>query len=137
MALFFEFLVQEWILVAALLSVVALFFNLESRRSGKNLTPQQAINLVNSEEGVFVDLRDAAEFGKGHISEALNIPATKLDERVAELDKYRQKPIILVCKMGQATGAVGKKLNAKGFDQVYRMGGGMTEWSACQLPLVK
>ena len=109
----------------------------ESRKSGQSLTPQQAINLVNAEDGVFLDLRESAEFGKGHIANALNIPATKLDGRVAELEKFKDKPLVLVCKMGQSSGAVGKKLGALGYSRVYRMTGGMMEWGHSQLPLVK
>lgn len=137
MALFIEFLAQQWILAGALVVCVALFFNHESRKSGKSLTPQQAITMVNAEEGVFVDLRDHAEFGKGHIVDAINIPVSKLDERIAELETFREKPVVLVCKMGQQAGSAGKKLGTLGFSQVYRMGGGMMEWSSSQLPLVK
>jgi rhodanese-related sulfurtransferase len=109
----------------------------ESRKSGESLTPQQAINLLNREEGVFLDLRESAEFGKGHIANAMNIPAGKVDGRIAELDKFREKPIVLVCKMGQHSSPVGKKLRAEGYAKVYRMSGGMMEWSQLQLPLVK
>lgn len=113
-----------------------LFYH-ESRKSGQSLSPQQAINLVNREDGVFVDLRDSKEFGQGHIVDALNIPAGKLEGRLAELEKYRDKPIVLVCKMGQSSSAAGKTLKAQGFSQVFRMSGGMMEWGTMQLPLVK
>jgi len=135
--LFLEFLAQQWILASALAVAVIMLFYHESRKSGQSLSPQQAINLVNRQDGVFVDLRDSKEFGQGHIVDALNIPASKLDGRVAELEKYRDKPIVLVCKMGQNSGAAGKTLKAKGFSQVFRMSGGMMEWGTMQLPLVK
>jgi rhodanese-related sulfurtransferase len=137
MDLFIEFASQQWILVGALVVAVALFFNHETRKSGHSLSPQQAINRVNADDGVFVDLRDAGDYGTGHIVDALSIPASKLDARLAELEKYREKPIVLVCKMGQHSGAAGKKLNAQGFSEVYRMTGGMMEWGNLQLPLVK
>ena len=124
-------------LVGGLLATAALLWLHESRKSGQSLTPQQAITLVNREDGVFLDLRDSNDFGGGHIANALNIPASKLEGRVAELEKYREKPIVLVCKMGQHSGAVGKQLQDKGFPRIYRMSGGMTEWGQLQLPLVK
>lgn len=136
MALIFEFLAQQWILVAALLAVIAMLIMHEGRKSGPSLTPQQAINLVNAEQGVFLDLRDAAEFSKGHIVDAVNIPSTKLPERMAELEKYKNKPIVLVCKMGQQAGAAGKQLKAAEYTQVYKMTGGMMEWGNLQLPKV-
>ncbi len=137
MALVLEFLAQQWILAVALAVAVGLLFNHESRKSGRTLSPQQAITLVNAEQGAFLDLRDSGDYGRGHIVDALNIPTAKLDARVAELEHLRDKPLILVCKMGQNSGAVGKKLGAQGFSRIYRMAGGMMEWGNMQLPLVK
>ncbi|MEQ9463687.1 MAG: rhodanese-like domain-containing protein [Haliea sp.] len=137
MALFLEFFLQQWVLFAALLAVVVMLVVHEARKSGPSLTPQQAINLVNAEEGVFVDLRDAAEYKAGHIVDAVHIPAAKLGARVDELDRFRQRPVVLVCKMGQSAGAAGKQLKAAGFEKVYKMGGGMMEWGNLQLPTVK
>ncbi|NND69040.1 MAG: rhodanese-like domain-containing protein [Halioglobus sp.] len=136
MALFFEFLEQEFLLVGALLAVIVMLVLHESRRSGPSVTPQQAINLVNGEDGLFLDLRDAGDYKQGHIVGAVNIPATKIADRMAELEKYRDKPIILVCKMGQQAGAAGKQLKAANYEKVYKMTGGMMEWSNLQLPTV-
>lgn len=136
MALFLEFLAQQWILVIALLAVIIMLVLHEARKSGPSLSPQQAINLVNNQQGVFVDLRDGAEYKKGHIVDALHIPASKVADRMAELEKFRDKPIVLVCKMGQQSGAAGKQLKAGNFDKVYKMSGGMLEWTNLQLPTV-
>lgn len=136
MALFLEFLAQEWILALALLVVVIMLFLHEARKSGPSVSPQQAIGLINSEQGIFLDLRDAAEYKQGHIVEALNIPASKLQARMAELEKYRDRPVVLVCKMGQQASAAGKQLKASGFTRVYKMTGGMMEWRNLQLPTV-
>jgi rhodanese-related sulfurtransferase len=136
MALFLEFLTQQWILVAALSSVVIMLFMHETRKSGPSLSPQKAINMVNAEQGVFLDLRDAADYKQGHIVDAVHIPSARLAERMAELEKYRNKPIILVCKMGQQASAAGKQLKGNNFEQVYKMTGGMMEWSNLQLPTV-
>lgn len=136
MAIFLEFLTQQWILAAALLAVIIMLVLHEARKSGPSLTPQQAINLINAEQGVFLDLRDAADYNKGHIVDAMHIPAGKLVDRIAELEKYRNKPIVLVCKMGQQSGAAGKQLKAQNFERVYKMSGGMMEWGNLQLPTV-
>ena len=136
MALFFEFLAQQWILAAALLAVVVMLFMHETRKSGTSLSPQQAINLVNAEKGVFVDLRDTADYRAGHIVDAMHIPTSKLMNNTGLLENYRDKPIVLVCKMGHSAGAIGKKLNADGYENVNIMTGGMMEWSNLQLPVV-
>ena len=136
MDLFLEFVAQQWILVAALLAVAAMLLLHETRKSGPSVSPQQGINLVNNSDGVFLDLRDAADFKQGHIVDALHIPAAKVTARVAELEKYKSRPIVLVCKMGQQASAAGKQLKAEGYEQVYKMSGGMMEWRNLQLPTV-
>jgi rhodanese-related sulfurtransferase len=136
MALFLEFLAQQWILAAALSVVIVMLFMHETRKSGPSLSPQKAINMVNAQQGVFLDLRDAADYKQGHIVDAVHIPSARLGERMAELEKYRNKPIILVCKMGQQASAAGKQLKGNNFEQVYKMTGGMMEWSNLQLPTV-
>lgn len=137
MALFLEFLAQQWILVAALLAAVGMLVFHESRKAGPSLTPQQAINLVNAEQGVFLDVRDGGDFKQGHIADALHIPAAKVPDRLAELDKHRDRPIVIVCKMGQQAGVAGKQLRAAGYNKVYKMAGGMLEWGNLQLPTVR
>jgi rhodanese-related sulfurtransferase len=93
--------------------------------------------MVNTEQGLFLDLRDAADYKQGHIVDALHIPASKLPDRMHELEKYRNRPIVLVCRMGQQAGTAGRQLREKGFDRVYRMSGGMMEWGNLQLPTVR
>lgn len=136
MALFLEFVAQQWIQFLALLVLVVMLVLHEARKSGPSLSPQEAINLVNAEGGVFLDLRDAGDYKKGHIANAINIPAAKLPDRMVELEKYSEKPIVLVCKMGQQSGAAGKQLRAANYSRVYKMSGGMMEWSNLQLPTV-
>lgn len=123
-------------MVSALVVLVIMYFYGESRRAGPTLSPQEVINLINNESAVIVDLRDSKDFQAGHIVDAKNIPASKVEARLAELEPHRGKPIILVCKMGQQSTAAGKQLAAKGFEKVFRMSGGMMEWGSSQLPLV-
>lgn len=137
MAQFFEFVAQQWMLVGALLTCIALLLFHESRKAGSSLSPQQLSVLINREDAVVVDLRDAADFRQGHIVNAINIPHAKVNERIGDLEKYKEKPLVLVCKMGQHSGGIGKQLTAKGFARVHRLGGGMAEWQHMQLPLVK
>ena len=136
MALILEFVSQQWILIAALSAVVFMLFFHESRKSGPALSPQQAITMVNAQQGLFLDIRDAGDYKQGHIVDALHLPAAKLETRIGELEKHKSKPIVLVCKMGQQASAAGKTLKANGFEHVYKMTGGMMEWSNLQLPTI-
>jgi rhodanese-related sulfurtransferase len=137
MALFLEFLSQQWQLASALLVCVMMLAFHESRRGGKKVSPHQLVALVNGQQAAVVDLRDPAEFRKGHIVDAINIPVAKVGDRMGELEAIREKPLVLVCKIGQNASTVGKQLSAKGFTNVYRLAGGMSEWQVSQLPVVK
>lgn len=135
--IYIEFLSQQWLLVFALLTCLMLLLVSESRRGGKTVSAQQMVKLINNEQATVIDLREAAEFRKGHIVDAVNLPYGKVDERWGELEALRERPLILVCKMGQFSSAIGKRLLGKGFTKVYRLAGGLGEWQASQLPLVK
>ena len=119
--------------LAATLIMLALH---ESRKAGPALSINEAVQLINVEGGVFLDIRDAGDFARGHITDALHIPAASLADRYAELEKFRDKPIVVVCKMGQSAGPATKTLRAQGFDRAQKLSGGMMEWDAQKLPVV-
>jgi rhodanese-related sulfurtransferase len=137
MALFFEFIGQQWMLITAFLVLATLLMMYEARKAGPTLTPQQLSHMMNKQGGVVVDVRDSKEFGAGHIVDSVNIPANKLNDRMVELEKHKTVPIIVVDKQGTASSAPGKALKAAGYQQVYRLTGGMLEWKGQNLPLVK
>ncbi|EED35555.1 rhodanese domain protein [Luminiphilus syltensis NOR5-1B] len=134
--LLIQFITQEWLLVLALAATLTMLFLHEKRKAGPAVSCQQAINMVNSEEGVFLDIRDGAEFKKSHIVDAVHVPLTKLAGRVGELEKYQEKPVIVVCKLGQSAGSATKTLRGLGFTRAHKMSGGMMEWQAQKLPVV-
>ncbi|MEZ5539157.1 MAG: rhodanese-like domain-containing protein [Pseudomonadales bacterium] len=134
MAQFLTFISQQWMLVSLLLSLVGLYLWNENRRAGAGVSIHQLTHQVNNANAVVVDLREPKEFREGHVVDAINIPYAKLAERMAELDKAR--PVVLVDKMGQHSATVGRTLRQAGY-QVSRLNGGMSEWTASNLPVVK
>tara|TARA_B100001939_G_scaffold261167_1_gene228237 strand:+ start:912 stop:1334 length:423 start_codon:yes stop_codon:yes gene_type:complete len=134
--LIFQFLGEQWVLVVGLMMVLTLLVLHETRKAGPSLSISEAVQLVNSEGGVFLDIRDAADFARGHITDALHIPAASLAGRSAELEKFREKPVVVVCKMGQSSGPATKTLRSQGFSRAQKLAGGMMEWDAQKLPVV-
>ena len=134
--LIFQFLGEQWVLVVGLMMVLTLLVFHETRKAGPSLSISEAVQLVNSEGGVFLDIRDAADFARGHITDALHIPAAALAGRSAELEKFREKPVVVVCKMGQSSGPATKTLRSQGFSRAQKLAGGMMEWDAQKLPVV-
>ena len=133
----FEFIGNHPILVGAFVVILALFVRNEVARGGRSVTPQELVNLVNRDGAVVIDVRDANEYAQGHIVDAVNVPHAALATRVKELEKYKQKPVVLACKMGQHAGAAGTVLRKAGFADVARLKGGVAEWRNQSLPVVK
>jgi rhodanese-related sulfurtransferase len=133
---FFVFVAQEWILVSALIVLVYFYYWRERSKSGVPLSAHEATLLLNKDAAVIVDLREAADFRAGHIVNSLNIPYNKIIGDTSELTTHKDKILILVDKLGQHAGTVGRKLGKEGF-QVRRLSGGISEWQSQNLPLSK
>jgi len=133
----FEFVANHPFLIGTFALLLALFVRNETRRGGQGVSPQQLVNLVNKDGAVVVDVREPKEFAAGHIVAAVNIPHGTLPSRVSEIEKFKDKPVALVCKMGQHAGAAGTVLRKAGFQNVMRLSGGMIEWRNQNLPVVK
>ncbi len=134
---FLEFIGNHPFLVGTFVLLLALFVRNETRRGGRSVSPQQLVDLVNREGAVVVDIRERKEFQAGHIVDAVNIPNASLEGRLDELKKFRERPIVVACKMGQSSGAAGTLLRKQGFENVSRLAGGMVEWRNQNLPVVK
>ena len=137
MVQFLEFISNHLVLASMwIVTLVAIFFY-HKRTSASSVGPQEAVMLINRNNAVVVDVRDRKEFDSGHIVDSLNIPLSKLKQRLNELTKHKQKPLIVVCKIGQHSGEAAKVLQEAGHDQVVRLSGGLSEWKAQSLPLVQ
>ena len=124
--------------------LVGLFFTLvvalivtERKKGGESITSQTLVRLVNKDNAVVIDLRDKNDYTGGHIAGAVNLPYGSYATRGEELNLYKDRPVILVCKIGQHSSAIGSKLIKAGFLDIKRLSGGMTEWVGASLPVVK
>jgi len=100
------------------------------------ISPQEAIQLINHQEAVVIDLRNETTFTTGHILGAMNIPTASIEKKLNSLQKFLSKPIILVCHAEHDTPKVAAQLNKQGF-KVFLIQGGLQEWRRSGLPLVK
>lgn len=132
---FFIFISEQWVAVSVLLILIYLFAYTEQKKAGKQISVHDVTSLINSDQGVLVDVRDSKAYQSGYIASAINIPLANLEGRMVELEKYRDKTVVLVDKLGQHSASAGRKLKAAGFD-VRRLQGGMGEWRSQSLPVV-
>ena len=134
---FFTFLGNHPMLAGSFAILLVLFIRNEMNRGGTGISTQKLVDMVNREEAVVVDLRDKKEFDQGHLVGSLNVPYASIETRVDELTKYKERPLVLVCRMGQHAGAAGTILRKKGFANVSRLTGGFMEWRNQNLPVVR
>ena len=130
------FIDNIFLLTIVLVSGGALLWPLLTQR-GKRATPQDVTLLINRSKATIVDVRDAKEFAEGHLPEARNIPLAELDKRIGELDKFKSKSVVVVCKTGARASAAAAKLAKAGFTDVVNLDGGVAAWQKAGLPLAK
>ena len=106
-------------------------------RGIKEVDTAGALQLINHKNAIVLDVREPKEYDTGHVLNAKLIPLGKLKERMGELEKYRDKPIVVMCRSGNRSGTACFLLGKQGFAQAYNLAGGVQAWQKINLPLVK
>lgn len=133
-----EFIKQNLFLIAlAAISGALLLAEFVRGRSGAGLSAVDATLLINRDNAVIVDLRDATDFAAGHLAGARNIPFAELEKRSGELARFKAKPLILVCQSGTRSSKAVAQLSKAGFEKADSLGGGIAAWQKDGYPLVK
>ena len=100
------------------------------------MAPADAVRLANS-GALLLDVRNSEEYEAGHIIEARHLPAAELAAKAETLKKYKEKPVVVYCESGMASGTAARALRAGGFNKVVTLRGGLQSWRQENLPLVK
>ena len=133
-----KFIIDNWMLISvALASGGMLLWPVIQGASASGLTSAQAVQLINRERAVVVDVSETEEFAAGHVGGAKNVPVGQLEQRLPEVVKNKGVPLILVCASGsRANRALGiaKKL---GYDKAQVLAGGLKSWKEANLPIEK
>lgn len=102
---------------------------------GRQVGAAAAVQLINRANALVLDVREPAEYASGHIIGSRNIPLGQLAERKKELERYRAKPIVLVCQTGVRAGRASGDLGREGFAEVSVLEGGIAAWQQAAMPL--
>ena len=135
-----EFAGNHPFLVIAFATLLALVFFNELKIATQrfaSLTPAAAVQLMNNEDVVVVDVREPAETVGGKIAKAIQIPSSSMAQRIGELEKHKKKTLLVYDKTGSRAGLACKELSKNGFDKVYSLNGGLAAWQEAHLPLSK
>lgn len=132
-----KFIIDNIFLIAlALLSGGALVAH-TLQRVGAKVTALQATQLINQGKTLVLDVRSAEDFAAGHIRDAKNIPLKELKTRIAELEKFKARPVVVVCNKGLQSTKAASILKKEGFEEAVSLLGGMEDWKSQSLPLAK
>src|SRR5512139_1814949 len=96
-----------------------------------------ALQLINHKNALILDVREEQEYNSGHLLNAKLIPLGKLHGRIGELERYREQPIVVMCRSGQRSASACALLGKQGFGQAYNLAGGVVAWQKSNLPLEK
>lgn len=126
-------------IIIALLSGFMLLWSMFGNRIRgiKEVDYTGALQLINHKDALILDVREESEYRSGHLLKARLIPLGSLKERIGELEKYRDKPIVVVCRSGNRSGSACAMLGKQGFAQAYNLAGGVMDWQKHNLPLEK
>lgn len=133
-----KFIIDNWYLIAiAAASGGLLLWPVLQGATLAGIAPTAAIQLINREKAVVVDVCEVEEFAQGHIVGSKNIPLGELEAKLAQAVKNKALPLVLVCQTGARSGravAMAKKL---GYEQAQSLAGGLKAWKAANLPVEK
>lgn len=133
-----SFIINHWILFLALFTILALLaasYFTDRLLGFKDLAPPEATRMINQQNAVIVDVREEKEFKEGHIVNAVHIPLSQFEPQIKKLEKARGKPLIVTCDNGQRSARAAALLRKQGFEQVFKLGGGLQAWRGANYPL--
>jgi len=136
-----EFVTNNLILFAALFGVLIMLIKAEldhQANKGLVISPATAIRLMNNEEdALIIDIRAEADYKKGHIKGAKNIPLTDMAANLDKYATYKNNSVLIYCNSGNSATRAIKLLKAAGFEKIKNLGGGIAAWKEANMPLSK
>ena len=97
----------------------------------KLIPPEQVYEMLKSDSPpLIIDVRERLELGgnPGKIEGARNIPIGELVSSINEIEEFRDKTVITVCRSGGRSYTAAQILMQAGFTYIYSMEGGMIAW---------
>ena len=123
----------------AVASGVMLLWPLVTRpfRASFDIGVFEAVQFINRRDAVVLDVRGTGDYEAGHIAHARHVPEAQLSDRMKELEKFRNRTLIVCCGTGSRSGTVAGGLRKKGFAETYALRGGIAAWQQAGMPLEK
>ncbi|MBX9961101.1 MAG: rhodanese-like domain-containing protein [Burkholderiaceae bacterium] len=133
-----KFIIDNWALILLALSS-GLMLAWPAIRSGGSgtLTAAAAVQLINREKAVVIDVCEPAEYAAGHVGGAKNIPLAQLAQQLPATVKNKDVPVIFACQSGSRSGSAARIAKGLGYAKAQSLSGGLSSWRAASLPVEK
>lgn len=133
-----KFIIDNWFLIlVAFISGGMLVWPAVTRRSGAGaVSASEAVQLINREKAVLIDVREPDEYAKGHATHSRNVPLGSL-EGSKELPSNKALPLVVVCATGARANRAVAILHKLGFEKARPLAGGIAAWREASLPTEK
>jgi rhodanese-related sulfurtransferase len=133
-----KFILDNWMLIAiAFSSGFFLLLPVVQGAAASGITPNEAVQCMNREKAVVIDVCSADEFAQGHIKGAVNVPLDELETRLDKAVKNKSNPVILVCAAGARSKRAQALAQKLGYEKVHSLQGGLKAWKEANLPVVQ
>ena len=133
-----DFIYQNILLIAlVVVSGVALILPMLMGSGANDVNPAAATLLINRDDAQVIDVREAEEFAAGHLPEAKNVPLAKLADRISEIERFKDKPVIVCCASGMRSGKACGEQRKLGFAKIHNLSGGIDAWVGAGYPVKK
>ncbi|MBU3646838.1 MAG: rhodanese-like domain-containing protein [Limnohabitans sp.] len=133
-----KFILDNWMLIAiAFSSGFFLLLPVVQGAAASGITPTEAVQCMNREKGVVIDVCSADEFAQGHIKGAVNVPLDELESRLDKAVKNKSNPVIMVCAAGARSKRAQAMAQKLGYEKVHSLQGGLKAWKEANLPVVQ
>jgi len=106
-------------------------------RAGREVGVVEAVQMINRKDALVIDLRDTGEYEAGHIAGARHVPEKQLAERLKELEKFKDRALLVVCRNGVRSSVGVQVLRRGGFSEAVNLQGGIAAWEQAGMPIEK
>jgi rhodanese-related sulfurtransferase len=100
--------------------------------TGRDLSPKQVSDMLDSAEAQLIDVREPYEWEAGRIPGAVHIELEHLAGRSGEIEK--DKKVVFQCRVGRRSALASEAFAAAGYD-AYNLAGGISAWVDAGLPI--
>ncbi len=104
---------------------------------GPSVNTLEATQLINRQDALVVDVREQAEYAQSHILNARLLSLSQLEARLGDIEKFKDKPVIVYCASGSRSNSAAAILRKSGFSNVANLSGGFAAWQQAGLPVQK